>query len=63
MKYRLRKWVVVLLIAINCILAMLISGEYENPKLETIATSGSFILMILNTCIFIKYGDLNRNDI
>lgn len=62
-KYRLKKWVVVLILSVNCLLAFICSGESTDLTKEIIIKTPMFIFIVLSSLLVIKYGDLNRIDL
>ena len=60
MKYRLKKWVVVTLITISCLLGIIASGECDNQIVDYSVKGFTMLILLVNGIILIKYGDLNR---
>ena len=63
-KVRLRKWVVIALLIMNTLLAILCGVECDNIVREIYIKTASIVVILLNTYLLVKYGDLeNRTDL
>ena len=63
-KVRLRKWVAITLVIINTLLAILCGVECDSIVREIYIKTASIAVILLNTYLLVKYGDLeNRKDL
>lgn len=63
-RVRLRKWVVITLLIMNTLLAILCGAECDSIVREIYIKGASIVVIILNTYLLVKYGDLeDRKDL
>ena len=63
-RIRLRKWVAITLVLVSTLLAILCGVECDSIVREIYIKGASIVVILLNTYLLIKYGDLeDRTDI